>query len=94
MIEKKTIFIVFFVILAAICLLASPVAAAKISLIGEVNDNQQIVTDNEIYEVEHNAVGDDLVLNYIAKRVKVVGIFKETCEYKIITVESFEIVKE
>jgi len=89
---EKTIFIVFFVILAAICLLALPVAAAKISLIGEVNDNQQIVADNQIYEVEHNAVGDDLVLNYIAKRVKVFGIVKETREFKIITVESFEVV--
>jgi hypothetical protein len=81
-------------ILTTVCLIAAPVAATTVILIGEVNDNQQIVTDNEIYEVEHNAVGDDLVLNYIAKRVKVVGIFKETCEYKIITVESFEIVKE
>jgi hypothetical protein len=91
---EKTRFIVFFVILAAICLPVSPVAAAKISLIGVVNDNQQIVADNEIYEVAHNAAGDDLVLNYIAKRVKVVGIVKETSEFKIITVESFEVVEE
>lgn len=75
-------------------LLTSSVAAERITLIGEVNDNYQIVTDNEIYEVKNNAAGDDLVLNYIAQKVKVVGQVKETDDYKIITVESFEVVDE
>jgi hypothetical protein len=86
--------------LTAVCLLASPVAADKITLIGEVNDNQQIVANNEIYDVEHNAAGDDLVLNFIAQKVKVVGQLKvvqqsdESDASKIITVESFEVVEE
>ncbi len=96
----RKLFVSLFIMLTAVCLLASPVAADKITLIGEVNDNQQIVANNEIYDVEHNAAGDDLVLNFIAQKVKVVGQLKvvqqsdESDASKIITVESFEVVEE
>ena len=88
------LFVVVFIILSAVCMLALPVAAYRVTLVGEVNDNQQFVADNEIYEVDNNAVGDDLVLNYIAQKVKVVGQIKEIRESKIIKVESFEVVEE
>ncbi len=80
--------------LVTICWLAAPVAAKRVTLIGEVNDNHQIVADNQIYEVDDNAAGDDLVVNYIAQKVKVIGQLKESDEQKIITVESFEVVEE
>jgi hypothetical protein len=89
-----------FLILSAVCLIAAPVAADRVTLVGEVNDNQQIVADNEIYEVEHNAAGDDLVLNYVSQKVKVVGQLEivgqsdGSDEYKLIKVESFEVVEE
>lgn len=90
----KKLFVVVFILLTAVCLLVSPVAAFKITLVGEVNDNQQFLADNdEIYEIDNNAVGEDLVLNYIAQKVKVVGILKETRDSKIIKVESFEVVE-
>ncbi len=94
------LFIVFFGISAAICMLALPAAAERITLVGEVNENQQIVANNEIYDVDHTAAGDDLVLNFIAQKVKVVGQLKlieqsdESDARKIITVESFEAVEE
>jgi|COG998Drversion2_1049125.scaffolds.fasta_scaffold15801_2 hypothetical protein len=88
------IFMVVFILLAAVCLFVSPVAAYMITLVGQVNENQQFVADNETYEIDNNAVGDDLVLNYVAQKVKVVGLLKETREYKIIKVESFEVVEE
>ena len=84
----------FFIVLTAVCLLVSPVAAFKVTLVGEVNDNHQFVADDEIYEIKNNAAGDDLVLNYVSQKVKVVGILKETRGSKIITVESFEVVDE
>ncbi|MGD9300752.1 MAG: hypothetical protein PVI13_04215 [Desulfobacterales bacterium] len=89
-----------FVMLIALSFLASPAAALKVTLIGEVNDNQQFVADNEIYEIDNNAVGDDLVFNHIAQRVKVTGQIKSVREsggsdaYKVIKVESFEVVEE
>lgn len=87
-------FLLGFIISMAVCLFVSPVAAYRITLIGEVNADQQLVADNEIYEVDNNAVGEDLILNYIAQKVKVVGILKETRDSKIIKVESFEVVEE
>lgn len=90
----KKLFVVDFILLTAVCLLVSPVAAFKITLVGEVNDNEQFLSDNdEIYEIDNSAVGEDLVLNYIAQKVKVVGILKETRDSKIIKVESFEVVE-
>ena len=90
----KKLFVVVFILLTAVCLLVSPVAAFKITLVGEVNDNEQFLSDNdEIYEIDNSAVGEDLVLNYIAQKVKVVGILKETRDSKIIKVESFEVVE-
>ena len=82
------------VILAVACLLVSPVAAVMVTLVGEINDNEQFVASGETYEVENNAAGDDLVLNHAGQKVKIVGQLKETREHKIIKVESFEIIEE
>ena len=90
----KRAFVVVIIMLSTIFLLASPSIAEKVTLVGEVNDNQQIVADNQIYDVDDNAMGDDLVVNYIAQKVKVVGQLRESEESKIITVESFEVVGE
>ena len=96
--KRPLITIIFMMI--TIFLLASPVIAKRITIIGEVNDNYQIVADNQIYEVDNNAAGDDLVVNYIAQKVKVIGQLKvisqskESDELKVITVESFEVVEE
>ena len=59
-----------------------------------------LIIDNEIYEIDNNAVGDDLVFNHIAQKVKVTGQIKSVSEsgesdaYKVIKVESFEVVEE
>ena len=87
-------FVVAIVILTTICLLISPVAVNRTTIVGEVNYSYQIVADNEIYDVSDNAAGDDLVFNYIAQKVKVVGQLKENDDLKIITVESFEVVEK
>ncbi len=71
-----------------------PALADKVTLVGEVNDNQEIVTEGQIYTVGDSAVGDDLVRNYISQRVKVVGRIVESEEGKVIIVESFEVVEE
>jgi hypothetical protein len=85
---------VFILLLTTIFWLGSPAAAQRITIVGEVNDTFQIVADNEIYDVDVNPVGEELVLKYIAQKVKVVGELKESGELKIIIVESFEVVEE
>ena len=71
-----------------------PALADKATLVGEVNDNQEIVTEGLIYTVGDSAVGDELVRNYISQRVKVVGRIVEGGEGKVIIVEFFEVVEE
>ena len=68
--------------------------AGEVTIIGEVNDTQQIVADRQIYEVDENPLGDDLVYNYVSERVKVKGFISERDDMKMITVTSFEVVPE
>ena len=90
----KNLSVSLLIILTAVCILVSPAIAVMVTLVGEVNENQQFVADEETYEVDNNAVGDDLVINYVGQKVKVVGLLRETRQHKIIKVESFEIVEE
>ena len=90
---KKTI-VGILAILTAILLYSPDCWADEVTLIGEVNDAQQIVADNQLYEVADNELGDDLVYNYIMERVKVTGFVEEKDDMKIITVMSFEVVPE
>jgi hypothetical protein len=70
------------------------VFAGDITIVGEVNDTQQIVSDGKIYEVAATEKGDDLVMNYIAEKVEVTGTVEEKEEMRIITVKSFRVVPE
>jgi hypothetical protein len=93
--EKAKRLIANFVIISIVVwMFTVPALADKVTLIGEVNDNQEIVTEGQIYRVGDSTVGDDLVLNYISQRVKVVGRITEDEEGKIIIVESFEVLDE
>ena len=80
--------------LSAIFFFSPACWANAVTIIGEVNDAQQIIADNQLYEVADNALGDDLVYNYISLRVKVTGFVTQKEEMKIITVTSFELVPE
>ena len=81
-------------ILTAVFFFSPACWAEVVTIIGEVNDAQQIVADNQLYEVADNALGDDLVYNYIMERVKVTGFVEEKDDMKIITVMSFEVVSD
>lgn len=84
----------FIMISVVLWILTFPALADKVTLVGEVNDNQEIVTEGQIYTVGDSAVGDDLVRNYISQRVKVVGRIVDTENGDVIIVDSFEIAPE
>ena len=65
-----------------------------ITIIGEVNDANQIVADGQIYEVDDTPQGDDLVKNYISQKVKVTGKLRTEDDMRIISVTAFEVVEE
>ena len=92
--KVKRLIVNFVTISIVVWMFTSPALADKVTLVGEVNDNQEIVTEGQIYRVGDSTVGDDLALNYISQRVKVVGRIAEDDEGKIIIVESFEVVDE
>ena len=92
--KVKTLIAYFGIISIVLWVFTFPALADKVTLVGEVNDNQEIVTEDQIYTVGDSAVGDDLVLNYISQRVKVIGRIVEGEEGKIIIVEFFEVVEE
>ena len=95
MVKKVKRLIANFVMFSiVIWMFTSPALADKVTLVGEVNDNQEIVTEGQIYRIGDSTVGDELALNYISQRVKVVGRVAEDDEGKIIIVESFEVVDE
>jgi hypothetical protein len=87
-IKRRVIFGTFWISLG-FGLLPIGAFADEITLIGEVNDNYQIVAGDQIYEVTNNSAGDDLVLNYVGRKVKVTGSIKEINGVKIMTVRSF-----
>ena len=82
-------FVLFFLLI-----IATPCHADQVEIVGEVNENYQIVAGGQIYEVAENELGNDLVTNYISQSVKVNGTIEQKDEVKIITVTSFKVVTE
>ena len=77
-----------------VALLASTAMAGTVSLTGEVNDNYQLVTDGQVYEIADTPEGNDLAENHISEKVKVVGTVQESEDLKIITVVSYQVIAE
>ena len=70
-------------------------ASETTTIEGEVNDNYQIVgSDGQIYEVENNEKGNELVVDHIAKKVSVTGTIKQDGEFLVITVANYQIIEE
>ena len=65
-----------------------------VTIVGEINDSNQIIADGEIYEVDDTPQGDDLVKNYIGQKVKVTGKLRIEGDMRIFEVTAFEVVKE
>ena len=92
--RNKIIFLTFLSLAVYFLFFAYIVFASEVTIVGEVNDTQQIVADGKIYDVAVTPEGDDLVKNYIAEKVMVKGTVVEKEDTKIITVKSFKVVPE
>jgi hypothetical protein len=91
---KKITVAMSFMLALVFWLSVSPCRTEDATIIGEVNDTQQVVANGQIYEVANNKAGDDLVANYISAKVKILGTIEEKEDIKIIHVISFEVVPE
>jgi hypothetical protein len=65
-----------------------------ITMVGEVNDANQIISDGKIYEVDDTPQGDDLVKNHISKKVKVTAKIRIERDMRILDVTAYEVVEE
>ena len=74
--------------------LSPPLATDIVTIIGEVNETNQIVVEGDIYEVDDTPVGDDLVKNYIQQKVEVSGKLSIEGDMRIIAVKSFKVIKK
>ena len=71
-----------------------PGHAAEVKLVGEVNDVYQLVTDDQIYEIGDNEMGDTLVYDHIGDKVEVTGTLDEVDDMKVLTVKNFKVLSE
>lgn len=70
------------------------VLADEKTFVGQVNDNYQLVTSSQVYEIDDTAAGNDLAENHINAKVKVTGTLDERDSMKIITVVKFQVLSE
>jgi hypothetical protein len=80
-------------VLSIVAILMSGMAFADDtkSLVGEINDDFQIVTDNgETYEVMMSDQGIELI-DHVGERVRVTGVIIEDGEDRVIDILSYEV---
>ena len=82
---------VFVLSLVVLIVTAGWALASETTLIGEVNDNYQIVADGQIYEIADTQKGNELVDNYVSYRVEVTGSVEEIDDVKVLTVVSYKL---
>lgn len=81
-------------VLVLTLMLATPVLAAEVTLIGKVNDRYQIETDQgDVYEVADTDMGNELS-ELIGQKVKVTGTVSEEEGVKTITVAAYTVLEE
>jgi hypothetical protein len=72
-----------------------PVSAFDVvTIVGEVNDANQIISEGDIYEVDDTPPGDDLVKNYIGQKVKVTGKMRIEGDMRILDITALEVVEK
>lgn len=64
------------------------------TIIGEVNDNYQVVSDSQIYEIDNTEKGKDLAENHVGAKVQVTGLVAQRDDMKILTVISYKVLSE
>lgn len=73
---------------------AMPALASEVTLIGEVNDNYELVANGQIYEIADTPKGNELAENFISAKVKVTGSVEVSNDMNTLTVASFEVLPE
>jgi uncharacterized protein (DUF2249 family) len=90
--KRKYLFTVFCAMITIVLLSGTTISGNIKTITGRVNDNYQIIADDgNVYEVEGNAKGDEVV-DLVGKRVRATGAVEDSEDMKIITISSYEVV--
>ena len=92
--KKQSVSLAIWLSLISLLLVHGIAVAADVVLIGEINDTQQLVAGNQIYEVGPGEIGDHLVTKLIAEKVRVFGELVENDGIKTINVKRYEVLEE
>ncbi len=82
------------VIMTLLALFVGQALAGEKTLVGEINDNYQLVVGDQTYDIADTAEGNELAENHISEKVQVVGTVEERDDIKIITVISYKVLSE
>lgn len=80
--------------ITVLTLFAGVALAGEKKLVGEVNDNYQLVVGDQTYDIADTAEGNDLAENHISEKVEVTGTVEERDDMKIITIISFKVLSQ
>ena len=91
--NMKKIMVSLLVLVVAVMLGGIAGAAEKVKIVGTVNGENQIDTDDgDIIEIAETDAGNELMME-IGKKVEVVGTVQGEGDQKEITVESFKVLE-
>ena len=82
------------VILTLLALFVGQALAGEKTLVGEINDNYQLIVGNQTYDIADTAEGNELAENHISEKVEVTGTVEERDDIKIITVISYKVLSQ
>ncbi len=93
--KLRWIFLGMVCVLSFALIFSSPVFAGEVTIVGQITEEHQIVTeDSKVYEVADTDMGDDLMNQVdVGKKVKIKGTIKEEDGQKVIDVISYEIIE-
>ncbi|NQT56283.1 MAG: hypothetical protein HQ551_08650 [Desulfobacteraceae bacterium] len=92
--NKKFLFVGFLAILMIAWLSGLAISQNRVVIIGTVNADLQIIADNDqVYEIGDTEKGEELS-GLVDEKVKVTGTVEEYDGAKVITVTSYEVIKE
>jgi hypothetical protein len=92
--KKRALFLGLCVLLVVMPFFTQAISAETVTITGTINSSFQLVTEEgDVYEIGENRIGDELSV-LAGKVVTVIGIVEVGEEWKVIIVQSYEIIGE
>lgn len=91
---KRKAFIWLGLMVCLVALTGMPAMAKEVTIVGEINDEFQLVTEDQVYDIAETALGKEMVAKHISSVVEVTGAVKTIDDAPVITVKSYKVKDE